>query len=626
MFEYLEKSFKIAKEIGSNDILCATYTNLGLAYDGLGNFGKAIEYTEKSLEIAKEIGDTNGETTCYLNLGMFYRHSGNISKGIEYHEKSLEITKRVGEKYGELLCYTHIGNAYDSSGEFNKAVENHKKSLKIAKEIGDIDSVRNISYNLGKIYERNNNLELAYGYYKRTIELSQIIGRRLIEEPNKISFYISTSKIFHDIIPLCLKLKKDSEAFEYTERSKSRAFLDLLATTEIRPTVKLTDKLESLLGDEENCLDRLRKLQTRHLTKSSTPVEPREVDNIINKLNEIYDKMEVFDQQYASIRQGKPQTLKEIQKILSQKAKTILVEYYTIKDKIFIFVLSSEELKVRIVQLSDKQLNRYIRNYQREMIEYRGDIGDTWQELNRYLIEPISDYLSKSDLIYFVPYGLLHYIPIHALKLNGEPIIKKHAVAYLPSASLLKFCKNKGSGVLNSCASFGIVFKEEAENVAELFKTQAHIEMKKEEVLKNLDKDILHFSCHGYFNYIDPLLSGIKLQDDILTAKEVFKLKLSSELVTLSACQTGLNERKPGDELIGLTRAFLYAGAPSLIVSLWSVNADSTKEMMLEFYKLLKKGRDKATALQEAQKEVMEKDEYAHPYFWAPFILVGDWE
>jgi CHAT domain-containing protein len=97
-------------------------------------------------------------------------------------------------------------------------------------------------------------------------------------------------------------------------------------------------------------------------------------------------------------------------------------------------------------------------------------------------------------------------------------------------------------------------------------------------------------------------------------------------LVTLSACQTGINETKPGDELIGLTRALIYAGTSSVMVSLWSVDAASTKELMLHFYKLVKSGKDRATALQQAQINIMSKEEYSHPYYWAPFILVGDWQ
>jgi CHAT domain-containing protein len=96
--------------------------------------------------------------------------------------------------------------------------------------------------------------------------------------------------------------------------------------------------------------------------------------------------------------------------------------------------------------------------------------------------------------------------------------------------------------------------------------------------------------------------------------------------VTLSTSQSGINRTKAGDELLSLTRAFVYAGTPSVIVSLWSVYDPSTKELVLEFYRLLKDGKDKATALQQAQIKIMEKEEYSHPYFWAPFILIGDWE
>jgi CHAT domain-containing protein len=110
------------------------------------------------------------------------------------------------------------------------------------------------------------------------------------------------------------------------------------------------------------------------------------------------------------------------------------------------------------------------------------------------------------------------------------------------------------------------------------------------------------------FDRVDPLSSGILLNNNkILTAKEIFNLKLNSGLIVLSACQTGFNKTRPGDELIGLTRAFIYAGTPSLIVSLWSVDAKSTEELMVEFYRSLKKGDDKVVALQQAQIKIMQK-------------------
>jgi len=312
----------------------------------------------------------------------------------------------------------------------------------------------------------------------------------------------------------------------------------------------------------------------------------------------------------------------------------VLLEYYSTGEKLFIFVLSSRDKKLYVeeVPISQDMLNRYIsEDYWRSVVKHKQypGVGDSWQALSDYLITPAAKYIKKDDLICFVPYDKIHYLPLHALELEGEPIIKHHPVIYFPSASLIKLCKNKGSKRLNSCAAYGIVFEDEARRIAGLFKVKPYLgrSATREQVIETCaNKDILHFSCHGKFDTGDPLSSGIVLYDGaVLTAREIFNLKLNCQLVTLSACETGVNERNPGDELIGLTRAFLYAGAPSVVVSLWSVDAASTQELMLEFFKEIKKGANKAEALRKAQIKVMENKEYSHPYYWAPFILVGDW-
>jgi hypothetical protein len=488
--------------------------------------------------------------------------------------------------------------------------------------------------------------EVAYEHLKRSIELTEVIGGRIVEEEYKMGFYAASAvRAYQLIVPLCLRLKNEKDAFEYAERSKSKTFLYMLAASNIRPSVHIvTSELKSLLEDEKNYLIRLHQIQTRYLRGMTNSTIKAHIDNdivvspnanisvgqvdfILSELNQIYDKIERIDPEYVFLRRARPVSLGKMQSILSEKEKfnhgnsTVLVEYFVTADKIFIFVISPREFHIKTVQLSSKKLTREVVNFP----FFKGNIGSTWLELSSYLIEPISEYLSHANLIYFVPYGLLHYIPVHALELYDEPLIKNHAVAYSPSSSLLQFYKNKGSGLLKTCASFGIVFNEEAEEIAKLFDTRPYLDASKNKVLENINNnDIIHFSCHGYFNNTDPLLSGIVLQDGILTAREIFDLRLSSELITLSACQTGLNESKPGDELIGLTRSLIYAGSASVVVSLWSVDASSTHELMLEFYKLLKDGIDKATALQQAQIKIMQKEGYSHPYYWAPFILVGN--
>ena len=131
----------------------------------------------------------------------------------------------------------------------------------------------------------------------------------------------------------------------------------------------------------------------------------------------------------------------------------------------------------------------------------------------------------------------------------------------------------------------------------------------------------LHIAAHGVFRADNPMFSALKLGDSWLNLVDIFNLKLGGELTTLSACETGMSAVYEGDELLGLTRGFLYAGTPSLVVSLWRVNDRSTTLLMKRFYEGLLEGQSKPAALRQAGIDI--KARFPHPYYWAPFILMG---
>ena len=171
-------------------------------------------------------------------------------------------------------------------------------------------------------------------------------------------------------------------------------------------------------------------------------------------------------------------------------------------------------------------------------------------------------------------------------------------------------------------------FHKEAKEVANIFKSKnIFIDKPKELILKNLNYDILHIASHGYFNEQQPLLSNILLNNrENITVQEIFELKSNAKLVTLSCCESGLGVYNLGDELLGLTTALIYSGASSIIVSLWAVNDLSTYELMCKFYRNLKNGMNKVEALQKSQNDIKQYSLYSNPYYWAPFILIGNWE
>jgi CHAT domain-containing protein len=287
----------------------------------------------------------------------------------------------------------------------------------------------------------------------------------------------------------------------------------------------------------------------------------------------------------------------------------------------------------------------HMANYKREIRDYswRGDIGQNWQELARPLLEEVLSRIEGVELVYLVPYGPLHYLPLHALQVHGRYLIDRFPITYAPSAGVLdrvmqRGIRQKQLGNVQDALILGYtpnesereVFEGEALQVAEFFGARAHLGKNATAALlreAGAGCKILHLSCHGFFDSTDPMASGLQLADGVLTARDIMSLRLNADLVTLSSCQSGLSEIGSGDELAGLTRALLYAGASSVLVTLWSVNAVATLEIMNDFYSRLwskdgTKIKTEAEALQAAMLEMRNKR--THPYFWAPFILVGD--
>jgi len=365
--------------------------------------------------------------------------------------------------------------------------------------------------------------------------------------------------------------------------------------------------------------------------------------------------------------------------------KIALVEYFTSSIKTYIFIVRPEDAVpiVREARVTEEQIKACVPNLGDTLSGESGEIiKPDFQAIDRLageLIEPFLMDVEEFDILYLVPHGWLHYIPLHAARCkDGEYLIQKHQVVYSPSATVIKYCRlknprrkpdnNNSNGGNPSYLSLGVGAKLQGNRQHnKLFEREARLIYHKpgpegicktgEQATKELfsqeceNKDIIHVACHGYFDHEDPLKSGLLLAaggslpcptkkvgqkiifppEMLLTAEELFNHRFTANLVTLSACVTGLNENKPGDELIGLTRACIYAGTPSVLVNLWHVRLESNLRLIESFYThWLAPGKkiSKVEALQKAQLEMINdtsRAEWQHPYHWAPFVLVGDW-
>jgi CHAT domain-containing protein len=334
----------------------------------------------------------------------------------------------------------------------------------------------------------------------------------------------------------------------------------------------------------------------------------------------------------------------------SSERRIVLVEYFIIEDTVFVFCVGSEfrQPTVAKLPLNLSELRLFVlANFGRaskvlELVET--GFEELWHAYD-YLIEPIARWTRADDIICVVPHGWLHYLPLHALKIGGQYLIERNAVLYLPSASVLKYCqaKRKKNPDCTPARRRALVFGDsrgdlpfsriEAQNVAAIFGVESWLgdAVTFDAFRRGIDgADIVHFAGHGYFDGAQALESGLRLAgQELLTAREVFALKgLSAHLVALSGCETGVNESRPGDELIGLTRAFLYAGTPSVLVTLWRVADDSTAFLMKRFYELIRECATgyKVDALRQAILDTKAQPRWGSFYYWAPFVLVGDWQ
>lgn len=320
--------------------------------------------------------------------------------------------------------------------------------------------------------------------------------------------------------------------------------------------------------------------------------------------------------------------------------RVILAEYFTMSESTLLFVVRAEfdEPQVVEINISVDQIREFaVANFGGE--RGRRNISnmdeDEWQERFGCLINPLLKWAEPEDIIWFVPHDVIHYLPLHALKVEGDYLIERNPVCYSPSASVMRYCHSKRKGrrkkaliLADSRAELPLWYaREQALGIGSLPGLEAEIylggeatkTLVKQKLAENRgDVDIIHFACHGYFDAQQALKSGIMLAPEVennahppgdgdrrwnLTAEEIFGLEMQADLVTLSACESGVNERRMGDELIGLTRALIYAGTPSVAVSLWAVDELSTDILMRKFYEFLLDGeRNKVDALREAQR------------------------
>lgn len=662
--EWFEKGIEILKQASGpakQAVEANLYRELGADFLREGDLPRAIEHIsyalqvqEASLTFYKTIArrknpqaienNTNLVVTTLHRLGAAYQRAGNHEEAIKAYERGISIIKESGLKTpAESNLYQGLGHLYLTKKDYPHALENLQRALEMAERQQLAVVIQRASSQIADVLLQTQRPAEAIPYYKKAIDTIESTRALLESEEFRTSFFEDKGQIYGGIILAHLGAKNVEEAFNYNERARSRAFLDILGSR-----VQLTRQGVPL--EEERALQaRIGLLKAKLAAQGGDDEEEesderqlrQELEAAQKGYGDFLAKVRKEDKEQASLMNVEPLTLKEVQEML-EPGVTVL-EYFVPRGRAMLWVVDKERVNfVRLsVNRSDLISKVAVLREGIYQVNEKEKFKQSSEELYKLLIEPALPFIRGKELL-LIPHDVLHYLPFQALASpQGRYLIQDYPVYYLSSASLMQFTREKRKASRDKALVMGnpnlgdpaydLRFAErEAKEVARLY-PQSAVYLRSEAtksraVSSSANYDMLHFAVHGELREDEPLNSGLLLaadskQDGKLTVADIFSLNLKADTVVLSACETGLGKISSGDEIIGLTRAFIYAGTPSVITTLWKVNDRASYELMGEFYSQLKSAK-KTEALRQAQLKIMKS--YPQPFFWAAYELSGE--
>ena len=562
--------------------------------------------------------------------------------GLELVRSGIDTLTEMGSRSDRAMGLITQAELLIAVGRETEAEPALLEAEAIASKLGVPDLTIEAKRLLGRWEARLGNPKRAEARFLESIEALESVRATLTVDEFKASYFGDRLGVYGDMVNLLLDLGRDREAFAYVERAKARALVDLLAGgSYIQPH---SDDPEVLRLTRE--LDAAREELNWHYLRAEGDSE-QHWDKVVEsekQVTALLRELERLQPQAAAIERVAPPNVEAI--IAEIEADTLLLEYYAVDGKLMAFIVGPGEVRTvtnmgtlkeareRLGQLQFA-LNRtaqgqaYTEIFGEEMLAKK--VKSVLRNLHELLIAPVSHLLEASNLV-VVPHGLLSAVPFAALFDGERYLIDRFLLSYAPSATVFSLCRQQPAAPDGPLIAFGVpvedipAVRHEVETVVGMFPdAEAHVGP--EATLANFssrapDARILHVATHGTFRPGNPMFSGLRMADGWLTARDLYQMHLGSALVVLSACETGLTSGEFGDELMGLSRGFFYAGAPSLTVSHWAVKDEHTAQLMIAFYRHLAQGSTVASALREAQIEV--RHDHPNPYHWAAFAVMGD--
>lgn len=680
-----EAALRLRRDLGDRAEEAATLTGLGSVYLALGERPQALDALKQALELKRAVGDRFGEGVVLTRLGRVAGEAGDLQAALASFEQALGLLKATGALADEAEALRSQGDTWLSLGETGKALASLEVALEKARAAGHRAGEAQVELALARAERAAGHPGPARAHAEAVLAIVETLRTGIADPDLRTAFSDAGHRAYELHRELLLEAHRadpaagyDRLALESNERARARTLVELLseARVDVREGVE-----PALLERRTALLQRLSAKAERalHEPPGARGAEQRAAleddrQEILRDLDLVEAEIREKSPGFTALTRPQPLAAADIQALLDPG--TLLLSYALGESRSVLWAVTSQGISTFELPARG-EIETAARRFHEELSTFdpadRPLQAEHAAALGRMLLGPVADRLEGRRLV-VIPDGALEYVPFGALEIGGTAVLDRHEVVYLPSASALavqrRVLARRPSASRRLAVLADPVFdvedprvippvKATARDGAPDFERLAGSRLEAEaiaalvppgEAMVALDFDasraralgdrlsdfrVVHFATHGVIDAQRPALSGLVLsrvdregrpQEGFLHLHDVYNLRLNADLVVLSGCRTALGKEVRGEGLVGLTRGFLYAGAPRVVASLWKVEDRATAALMTRFYRALwVEGLKPAAALRSAQLSLQGERRWRDPSYWAGFVLEGDW-
>lgn len=686
------RALPLWREAGDKANETVTLLNLGRTFHGLGETGRALAYFKKALELSLAAGNRRYATSARQRLGEFYLDEGDPSSAKTELELVLTSLRESGQRSQQAETLELLSRVALALGDLPKAETLATEALGLYRAVRHPGGEAAVLATLARVRRAEKRFDTAREHLEAALRTLETLHGYLGDPSQRASFLATQREVYELYVDVLMQLHLRSPGEGYdlaalagSERSHSRSLLAVLEGVgaglerEVEPALR-----ERLRAAEQRFGAKVRRqlavLDRRHGTEEELLAE-QELYAALNDLDEVRAELRRKSPRYASLSRAETLDAPAIRGLLDDE--TVLLEYLLGGERSYLFWVTRSAVATYVLPPRRKIEALAVRLHEQlSGVHQRTETArEGLRDLGEMLLGPITEQL-RDERLAVVADGALHFVPFAALTVpgsGGAPLLARHEVVYLPSASVLA-SQRKLDAPVTSTKTVAVLAdpifdrqdprlaasaappgtdsealrsgltglsrltytRQEAAAIAALVPPGQRLVALDGAARRSRVVDgelasyrILHFATHGLVDSRTPELSGLMLSrldgdgralDGFLGLYDISNLGISAELVVLSGCRTALGKQVRGEGLVGLTRGFMVAGARRVVASFWQVRDQATTELMARFYHAMLTEKLRApAALRAAQLELREQRRFRDPFYWAAFALYGDW-